>query len=136
MASAILAAAADGALHPSGIGFDPLDVAFWIGLVSPVIVSLALQFGWSHKTKFWVSVGITVVLAGFAWWTTSYPAQWELIATQFAVIFTSSQVVFYALKPSGILEWLEYKTTPAVGVSEEGDTEPTIFPSRQSLKDK
>lgn len=96
-----------GPIPPSDLGFDPFSVAAWIGILAPFIVALAVQFNWTKQQKFWTSVGVVVVLSVFAWWTTSYPAVWELIATQFAIIFAESQAIFWALKPTGILDWLE-----------------------------
>lgn len=96
-----------GPIQPSNIGFDPLDVSLWIGLIAPFLVSLLLKMDWSHEVKFWTTISVVVVLTIFAWWTTSYPASWELLATQFAVVFAASQTVYNALKPSGIFEFLE-----------------------------
>ena len=125
-----------GLIGPSDLGFDPLSVAAWVGLLAPVVVALALRFNWSSQTKFWVALGVMVGLSIFAWWTTSYPAHWEMIATQLAVIFTASQVVYRALKPSGVLEWLEYKTTPASGTEGSPVPQVGVFPTRQSLHGK
>lgn len=105
----------DGGLGPipaGDLGFDPMNIAFWVGLIAPVVVALALQMDWSSQVKFWVALAVMILLSIFAWWTTSYPASWEMIASQLAIIFTASQVVYRALKPSGILEWLEQKTSP------------------------
>lgn len=105
----------DGGLGPipaGDLGFDPLSIAFWIGLAAPFIVALAEWAGWSKTVKFWVAVTVSLILAVFAWWTTAYPAQWELIATQFAIIFTTCQTLFYLLKPTGILDWITDATSP------------------------
>ena len=99
-----------GPIQPSDLGFDPLDISVWIGIVAPFFVALLLRTKWSRQLKFWITVAFVLVLSIFAWWTTSYPANWELISTQFAVIFGVSQMVFNALKPTGIFEFLETKT--------------------------
>lgn len=119
-------------MEPSSLSIDPFNVAFWIGVIAPFIVSIALYFKWSSQVKFWVSLGVMVVLTLIAWWTTSYPLQWELVASQLAVMFTASQVVYRALKPTGILEWLEIRTSPKVtrtakhaAISPEEDSEDT-----------
>ena len=125
-----------GPIPPSDLGFDPLDIAMWIGVLAPFIVAVALRFNWSSAVKFWVALGLMVLLSIFAWWTTSYPAVWEMIATQLAIIFAASQVVYRALKPSGVLEWLEYKTTPASGTEGSPVPQVGVFPTRQSLHGK
>lgn len=130
-----LLVAGDGALgpiNPSNLGFDPFSVAAWVGIAAPFIVALALHFRWSSEVKFWVAVALMVGLSVFAWWTTSYPVVWELIATQLAIIFTASQGIYWALKPTGILTWLEYRTSPAVELDDD-EVAPRIFPTRQSL---
>lgn len=106
-----------GPIQPSDIGANPLDVSLWIGLVAPFIVGVLTRAKWKQQVKFWITIGIVVILTIFAWWTTSYPLIWELIATQFVTIFGVSQMVYNILKPTGLFNFIkppEYKPKHAL----------------------
>lgn len=106
-----------GPIQPSDIGANPLDVSLWIGLVAPFIVGVLTRAKWKQQVKFWITIGIVVILTIFAWWTTSYPLIWELIATQFVTIFGVSQMVYNILKPTGLFNFTkppEYKPKHAL----------------------
>lgn len=101
-----------GIIPAGDVGFDPFDVSVWVGIVAAFLAAIILRASWSRLVKAWVTVGLVVVLTIFVWWMSAYPATWQLLAAIFAQIYAASQIVFYALKPTGILEWLRDVTSP------------------------
>ena len=102
-----------GPIPPGNLGFDPFNASIWVGMVAVVLAAILLRSTWSRQTKTWVTIALVVVLTVFVWWTSAYPASWQLLAAIFAQIYAASQIVYLALKPTGILQYLEEWTTPA-----------------------
>lgn len=100
---------------------DPLTISVIAGAVGTLATSILTRSQWSARTKRLTAIGVWLVLAVLAWWSTAYPASWQLVLTQLTVVVGAGQLVYTVLKPTGLLDWLRDTTTP-------GDTTPTYTP--------
>lgn len=93
---------------------DPLTISVIAGAVGTVATAVLTKATWPARTKRLVALGVWVALAALAWWSTAYPASWELVVTQLTVVVGAGQLVYTILKPTGLLDWLRDLTTPGV----------------------
>lgn len=93
------------------IEIDPIILA-GLGVLAPFLIAVAERAKWSSRVKFWVAVALSVSLVIIVWVTIAFPESWQQVAAQIGVVFTICQVVYQALKPTGIFDWVTAATTP------------------------
>ena len=93
------------------IEIDPIILAV-LGVVAPFLIAVAERAKWSSRTKFWVAVAMSAALVVIVWLTVAFPESWQQVAAQIAVVFTICQLVYRALKPTGVFTWITDQTTP------------------------
>lgn len=91
---------------------DPLTVSVIAAGVGTVVTAVLTRTPWSSSTKRAIAIAVAVLLTVIAWYATAYPLSWRLIATQLTVIYGAGQLIYAALKPTGLLTWIEQATEP------------------------
>lgn len=96
-----------------------LTVAALIGALAPFLTAAVTRSHWTAQTKRYVFIAASVTLTLIAWWITRFPDAGGVILTEAAGVIAAGQIVYTALKPTGLIDWLEDVTTPTP--REEGD---------------
>lgn len=101
------------------------DVSFSIiaAVIGTILTAIITQARWSGSTKRVVALAVFAGLTAIGVLIHYYPSQWEAILGFFAITVGVGQVIFTALKPTGIFNWLEDATTP--GYQARHSTDPT-----------
>lgn len=86
---------------------QPLTFALIAGVVGTVVAALINRASWRGQTKALVSLGVALGLTVIGVLAQQFPAQWEAILAGLAVVIGVMQVVYTALKPTGIFKHLE-----------------------------
>lgn len=89
-----------------------LTVAALIGALTPFLTALITRVHWSAQTKRCVFIAVATVLTIVAWGITRFPDAGHVILTEAAGVIAAGQIVYTALKPTGLIDWLEDATTP------------------------
>jgi hypothetical protein len=101
---------------------EPLTLSALLGLIAVPVTAIITRSSWSSQTKRWTALGVYAAMTLVAWLATRFPAQWEAIATELAIVVTSGQVVYTIVKPLGWVEWIEGKTSSTGNPDTGGDT--------------
>lgn len=89
-----------------------ITISALLGTVAPFIAAIVTRSNWTSQRKrlitlaLYVGMTIGVILANH------FPDVWQATATILAMIAGASQIVYTALKPTGLLDLLEYATSP------------------------
>ena len=80
------------------------------GAAAPLIVAAVTRAGWSATAKRWTALATAGVLSGLVWALTRYPESTAGIMGELGGVIAAMQVAYTALKPTGILTWIEERT--------------------------
>lgn len=81
-----------------------------VGGIAPLIIAAVTRAGWPATAKRWVAIGVSVTLTALVWALTRYPASMSAIMGELAGVIAAAQVVYTALKPTGLIDWVEERT--------------------------
>lgn len=98
----------------------PLTTAALIGALVPFLTATVTRSHWEAQTKRLVFIAASVVLTLIAWGVTRFPDAGRVVLTEAAGVIAAGQLVYTALKPTGLIDWWEKATSPANTV-EGGD---------------
>lgn len=80
------------------------------GALAPFIVAAVNRSGWSATAKRWVAISVSATLTGLVWALTRYPESTAGIMGELGGVIAAAQVAYTALKPTGLLDWIEERT--------------------------
>lgn len=80
------------------------------GAAAPLIVAAVTRAGWSATAKRWAALATAGVLSGLVWALTRYPESTAGVMGELGGVIAAMQVAYTALKPTGILTWIEERT--------------------------
>lgn len=89
-----------------------LTTAALIGALTPFLTAMITRSHWTAQTKRTVFIAVATVLTLVAWGTTRFPDAGSVILTEAAGVIAAGQIVYTALKPTGLIDWWEDATTP------------------------
>lgn len=98
----------------------PLTTAALIGALVPFLTATVTRSHWEAQTKRLVFIAASVALTLVAWGVTRFPDAGRVILTEAAGVIAAGQLVYTALKPTGLIDWWEKATSPTNTV-EGGD---------------
>lgn len=90
-----------------------LTVTALIGVLVPFLTAVITRTHWAAQTKRVVFIGASAVLTVVAWALTRFPDAGSVVLTEAAGVIAAGQLVYTALKPTGLIDWLENVTTPS-----------------------
>nr|DAV38502.1 MAG TPA: hypothetical protein [Caudoviricetes sp.] len=80
------------------------------GAAAPLIVAAVTRAGWSANAKRWAAIATAAVLSGLVWALTRYPESTAGVMGELGGVIAAMQVAYTALKPTGLLDWIEERT--------------------------
>jgi hypothetical protein len=89
-----------------------ITTAALIGAITPFLTAMITRVHWSAQTKRSVFIAVATVLTLVAWGITRFPDAGRVILTEAAGVIAAGQIVYTALKPTGLIDWWEDVTTP------------------------
>lgn len=89
-----------------------LTIAALIGALTPFLTAMITRSHWTAQTKRSVFIAVTTVLTIVAWGITRFPDAGRVVLTEAAGVIAAGQIVYTALKPTGLIDWWEDVTTP------------------------
>lgn len=89
-----------------------LTTAALIGALTPFLTAAITRSHWSAQTKRYVFIAASLILTLVAWGITRFPDAGSVILTEAAGVIAAGQLVYTALKPTGLIDWWEEATTP------------------------
>lgn len=99
----------------------PLTTAALIGALVPFLTAAITRAHWEAQTKRLVFIAASVALTLIAWGVTRFPDAGRVILTEAAGVIAAGQLVYTALKPTGLIDWWEKATSPAQPQDGGGD---------------
>jgi hypothetical protein len=89
-----------------------LTTAALIGALTPFLTAMITRSHWSAQTKRTVFIAVATALTLVAWGITRFPDTGRVILTEAAGVIAAGQIVYTAMKPTGLIDWWEEATTP------------------------
>ena len=89
-----------------------LTVAALIGAITPFLTAAITRSHWTAQTKRYVFIAASTALTLIAWGITRFPDTGSVILTEAAGVIAAGQLVYTAIKPTGLIDWWEDVTTP------------------------
>lgn len=89
-----------------------LTTAALIGALTPFLTAMITRSNWSAQTKRTIFIAVATVMTLVAWGITRFPDTGRIILTEAAGIIAAGQIVYTAMKPTGLIDWWEDVTTP------------------------
>ncbi len=80
------------------------------GALAPLIIAAVTRAGWSATAKRWAAIAVSATLTGLVWALTRYPESVSAILGEMGGVIAAAQVTYTALKPTGLLDWIEDRT--------------------------
>ena len=80
------------------------------GALAPLLIAAVNRAGWSATAKRWVAIAVSATLTGLVWALTRYPESVSAILGEMGGVIAAAQVAYTALKPTGLLDWVEART--------------------------
>lgn len=80
------------------------------GALAPLLAAAITRAGWSATAKRWVAIAVSVTLTGLVWALTRYPESVSAVLGEMGGVIAAAQVVYTALKPTGLIDWVEDRT--------------------------
>lgn len=80
------------------------------GALAPLLIAAVNRSGWSATAKRWVAIAVSVTLTGLVWALTRYPESVSAILGELGGVIAAAQVAYTALKPTGLIDWIEEQT--------------------------
>ncbi len=89
-----------------------LTTAALIGALTPFLTAAITRSHWTAQTKRYVFIAASIIMTLIAWGITRFPDTGRVILTEAAGVIAAGQIVYTALKPTGLIDWWEDVTTP------------------------
>lgn len=89
---------------------DTTALLTFAGALAPLIIASTTRAGWSATAKRWVAISVSATLTGLVWALTRYPESVSGILGELGGVIAAAQVAYTALKPTGLLDWIEERT--------------------------
>lgn len=89
-----------------------LTTAALIGALTPFLTAAITRSHWTAQTKRYVFIAVSLILTLIAWGITRFPNTGSVILTEAAGVIAAGQLVYTAMKPTGLIDWWEDVTTP------------------------
>lgn len=89
-----------------------LTISALIGAITPFLTAMITRSHWTAQTKRYVFIAVATCLTLVAWGITRFPDTGSVILTEAAGVIAAGQIVYTALKPTGLIDWWEDVTTP------------------------
>lgn len=89
----------------------PVTIPVLVGAIAPIVTAVVARSGWSPTARRWVSLAVAATLTGTVWACTRYPESASAVLGELGGVIAAMQVVYTALKPTGILDWVEDVTS-------------------------
>lgn len=80
------------------------------GALAPLLIAAVTRAGWSATAKRWIAIAVSATLTGLVWALTRYPESVSAILGELGGVIAAAQVAYAALKPTGLLDWIEERT--------------------------
>lgn len=80
------------------------------GALAPLLIAAVTRAGWSATAKRWIAISVSATLTGLVWALTRYPESVSAILGELGGVIAAAQVTYTALKPTGLLDWIEERT--------------------------
>lgn len=80
------------------------------GALAPLLIAAVTRAGWSATAKRWIAISVSATLTGLVWALTRYPESVSAILGELCGVIAAAQVTYTALKPTGLLDWIEERT--------------------------
>ena len=80
------------------------------GALAPLLIAAVTRAGWSATAKRWIAISASAMLTGLVWALTRYPESVSAILGELGGVIAAAQVTYTALKPTGLLDWIEERT--------------------------
>lgn len=80
------------------------------GALAPLLIAAVTRAGWSATAKRWIAIAVSATLTGLVWALTRYPESVSAILGELGGVIAAAQVTYTALKPTGLLDWIEERT--------------------------
>lgn len=80
------------------------------GALAPLLIAAVTRAGWSATAKRWIAISVSATLTGLVWALTRYPESVSAILGELGGVIAAAQVAYTALKPTGLLDWIEERT--------------------------
>nr|DAX37534.1 MAG TPA: hypothetical protein [Caudoviricetes sp.] len=80
------------------------------GALAPLLIASVTRAGWSATAKRWIAISVSATLTGLVWALTRYPESVSAILGELGGVIAAAQVTYAALKPTGLLDWIEERT--------------------------
>lgn len=80
------------------------------GALAPLLIAAVNRSGWSATAKRWVAVSVSATLTGLVWALTRYPESVSATLGELGGVIAAAQVAYAALKPTGLIDWIEERT--------------------------
>lgn len=80
------------------------------GALTPLLIAAVTRAGWSATAKRWVAISVSATLTGLVWALTRYPESVSAVLGEMGGVIAAAQVTYTALKPTGLLDWIEERT--------------------------
>lgn len=80
------------------------------GALAPLLIAAVNRAGWSATAKRWVAIAVSATLTGLVWALTRYPETVAGAMGEMGGVIAAAQVAYTALKPTGLLDWIEERT--------------------------
>lgn len=80
------------------------------GALAPLLIASVTRAGWSATAKRWIAISVSATLTGLVWALTRYPESVSGILGELGGVIAAAQVAYTALKPTGLLDWIEERT--------------------------
>lgn len=90
----------------------PLTTSALIGTTAPFLTAMITRTHWTAQTKRSFFIAVATALTLVAWGVTRFPDAGRVILTEAAGVIAAGQIVYTALKPTGLIDWWEDVTTP------------------------
>ena len=80
------------------------------GALAPLLIAAVTRAGWPATAKRWIAIAVSATLTGLVWALTRYPESVSGILGELGGVIAAAQVAYAALKPTGLLDWIEERT--------------------------
>lgn len=100
---------------------ETLTLPALFGILAPVLVAVITRAHWTSQVKRWAALGVYAALGVLAWAVTRFPNAGSVILAELTMVVAAGQVAYAAVKPTGILDWVEQATTPTQGGAGDAD---------------
>jgi len=83
-----------------------------LGVLATFLVPLLVRQTWRRSTRLLIAVVVTAAAAGVVTIPVFAPESWQQVTAQLTTAVAVGQVVYQALKPTGVFDWITQATNP------------------------